>query len=329
MNGDWVNILNFAVRRIVTSVLLIASVVSVVFFMVHFAPGDPLSSMLSPTISASAAEATRAHFGLDRPVLDQYSIWIQNCLRGDFGISISHGRPVRELITEFLPNTMLLAFVAIVVEFIIGTVLSLVAIRRHRKIGGRFVSNTGLLLCTVPTFWVGVVLAGVCSFLLGILPSSQMHSIGAEDLSFAARLADLAKHIVLPALTIAIPGSAIIARYLTANLTRLQNEEYILFARSYGLKKKRLFCSYELPNAIAPLITFFGLELGTLLTGALVTETIYAWPGMGRLAVMAIGSRDYPLVMGCTVVAGAVVIIGNLIADLLYMLVDPRVRIKG
>ncbi|HUL43707.1 MAG TPA: ABC transporter permease [Bacteroidota bacterium] len=329
MNLDWEKILRFTLRRVGMSMLLVASVITIVFFIAHLAPGDPLSSMFSPTISPSVAEVTRAQFGLDKPILVQYFVWVRNCLRGDFGNSISHGRPVGELIASFLPNTILLASVAIAVEFVIGIMLSLVAIRRQRKAAERIVSHASLLVCTIPTFWIGVMLVGVCSFVLGILPSSQMYSIGAEDFPLAVRLADLAKHIVLPALTIAIPGSAIITRYFTANLTKLQNEEYLLFARSYGISEKRLFCSYEFPNAAVPLITFFGLELGTLLTGALVTETIFSWPGMGRLTLMAIGSRDYPLVMGCTVVAGGVVIIGNLVADLLYILVDPRVRVEG
>ncbi|MEK6570816.1 MAG: ABC transporter permease, partial [Bacteroidota bacterium] len=164
---------------------------------------------------------------------------------------------------------------------------------------------------------------------LGIFPSSQMHSINSESLTTSGQILDLLKHLILPACTIAIPGGAGLARYFRSSLLRVQREEYIIAARSLGIKETVIFLLYKLPNAIGPIITIIGLELGTLLAGAIVTETMFAWPGMGRLTIMAIFARDYPLVLGCTLISGVVVILGNLLADILYATVDPRVRVPS
>jgi peptide/nickel transport system permease protein len=328
MKNGVLDILSFTAGRTVTSLVLVVCLVTLVFAMAHLAPGDPVTAMLSPTVPRSVASAVREQFGLDQSLPKQYLLWIGNCLHGELGTSISHQRPVSKLIGSFLPNTALLACAAVVIEFLAGVLLGMIAARYQKKWIDRVISQASLLLYTVPTFWIGVVLVAVFSYTLGLLPSSQMFSIDAENLLAGDRVMDLGRHLLLPALTIAIPGGAAVARYLRANLIQLQNEEYILYARSFGVSKWRMFFSYELPNAAGPIITLFGLEVGTLLTGALVTETIYAWPGMGRLAVMAIISRDYPLIMGCTIVAGVVVIAGNFMTDLIYMLIDPRVRAR-
>jgi peptide/nickel transport system permease protein len=321
-------VLNLVIRRAATGVLLVLCLLTLVFILAHSAPGNPITVMLSPTIPQSAANVMRKHYGLDKAILSQYFLWLRSCLQGDFGISISHQRPVGELIASFLPNTALLALAAIVIEFVSGIALGIVAARYKKKWLDQVISQTCMVLYAVPTFWIGIVLVTMFSYILGLLPSSQMLSVGADNLPAGERFLDVGKHLLLPAVTIAIPGGAAITRYLRANLLRIQDEEFILYARSYGISRRRIFYSYELPNVAGPIITLFGLEIGTLLTGALVTETIYAWPGMGRLAVMAIVSRDYPLIMGCTIVAGVVVIIGNFMADIIYILVDPRVRMR-
>ncbi|MBI1804106.1 MAG: ABC transporter permease [Ignavibacteria bacterium] len=321
-----IDIVYFTIKRMITGVLLVLCLLSLVFIIAHAAPGDPILSTLSPRVSASVAAEVREHFGLDKPLHVQFTEWMRNCLVGNFGVSISHGRPVGELVATFLPNTIVLALVAIVIELVLGLFIGLMAARHEGSFLDRCVSSGSMVLFTLPTFWIGIVLLAVFSYALGLLPSSQMFSIGAERLAFNERTIDFIKHLILPAITVAIPGTAALTRYFRASLIKLQHEEYLTYATSFGVPRRKVFLSYELPNAVGPVVTLLGLELGTLLTGALVTETMYAWPGMGRLAVMAIVSRDYPLIMGCTVVAGAVVILGNCLADVLYMLIDPRVE---
>jgi peptide/nickel transport system permease protein len=252
-----------------------------------------------------------------------------NVLKGNLGVSFSHQRPVIEVIASFFPNTALLALTAIAIELALGISLGALAVRFHGSQFDKLVSNAGLIVYTLPTFWVGLLLLTVLSYALGLFPSSQMHSVNSESLTTPERILDVLKHLLLPACTIAIPGGAGIARYFRSSLMRVTREEYIIAARSFGMKERTIFFLYEVPNAIAPVITLLGLELGTLLAGAVVTETMFAWPGMGRLTILAIFSRDYPLVLGCTLVSGVVVILGNLLADVLYSIVDPRVRVPS
>jgi peptide/nickel transport system permease protein len=318
-----------AVKRILVAVPLLFGLLTIVFLISRVAPGDPVSLFLSPTISPNVADELRRQFGLDRPILTQYADWLLSISKGNLGVSFVHQRPVVEVIGQFLPNTVLLAVSAIVIELFVGIFFGAWAARHQGSVVDRLISNATLVVYTLPTFWVGFILLAVFAYALGFLPSSQMHSIDSDSLSDVERIADVAKHLVLPACTIGIPGGAGIARYFRSSLMKVGGEDYILAARSMGLNRRTIFFRHELPNAIAPVITLLGLELGTLLAGAIVTETIFAWPGMGRLTVMAIFSRDYPLILGCTLVSGVVVIVGNLLADLLYAAVDPRVKVPA
>jgi peptide/nickel transport system permease protein len=316
-------------KRLASAIPLLLGLLTIIFLISRLAPGDPVSLYLSPTVPAQVGDELRRQFGLDQPLFTQYIHWLSNAVQGNLGISFSHQRPVIQVIAEFLPNTAILGVAAIVLELLFGILLGALAVRYHGSIIDKFVTNTGLVVYTLPTFWVGFLLLAVLAYEFGLFPSSQMHSVNSEAMTPWMQTMDLMKHLFLPACTIAIPGGAGIAKYFRSSLMRVQREEYVMAARSMGVRERTIFLLYELPNAVAPVITILGLELGTLLAGAIVTETMYAWPGMGRLAVMAIFSRDYPLVLGCTLVSGVVVILGNLIADILYSIVDPRVRVSS
>ena len=317
----------FLIKRIVSAILLLFGLLTIIFLIAHLAPGDPVTTLLSPTIPSTVADELRHQFGLDQPIVVQYLHWLKNVVAGNLGVSFSHHRPVAQVIANVFPNTAILGLTAICLELILGVFLGMLAVKYHHSLIDKAISNAGLILYTLPTFWIGLVLLAVFSYGFGFFPSSQMHSIGVEYLSPSEQLQDFLWHLMLPALTIAIPGAAAVARYVRPSLLNVQGDEYVTFARSLGMPQQKIFFFYKLPNAMAPVITILGLELGALLAGALVTETIFAWPGLGRLAVMAMFARDYPLIMGCTLVSGLVVIVGNLIADLLYSIVDPRVRI--
>ncbi len=316
----------FIQRRIFSASLLLGGMLTLIFFAAHLTPGDPVNVFLSPNVPQNVANELRHQFGLDQNIVLQFGQWVRNALTGNLGISFAYRRPVLEVIAAVLPNTAVLAITAIVFELVLGLFFAAVAVRRHNSIVDTMIRNAALVVSTQPTFWVGLLLLAMFSFAFGLLPSSQMHSLGAESFSFGANLFDVGKHLVLPACTIAIPGSGAICLYFRQSLLKVRREEYMTYAHSVGLSNWALFVYYELPNALPPVISILGLEIGTLLSGAIVTETLFAWPGMGRLTVLALSARDYPLIMGCTLVSGVFVVVANMIADLLYGTVDPRVR---
>jgi len=279
-------------------------------------------AFISPTIPQSVKEHLRAQLGLDRSVLEQYFAWLRLVLSGDLGLSFTRNAPVLEVIGDVFPNTVILGSAALFMEIILGVLLVLPTFFYEGKWIEKVFTNLMLVVYTLPSFWTGVMLLIVFSYGLGLFPSSQMYSSG-EFGSFI----DLLRHVVLPALTAAIPAAAGFARYLRANVSSVMTQDYVLAARSMGLSDWRIFRSYVLPNALSPIVSLIGIEIGILLTGVLVTETLFSWPGMGQLTVTAIFSRDYPLILGCTLVSGIVVIAGNLISDIINAVVDPRIRL--
>jgi peptide/nickel transport system permease protein len=312
-----------------SAAVLLFGLLTLIFFISHASPGDPVRAILPPNVSSAVADELRNQFGLNESVTVQYLRWIQNAVMGNLGYSFRHQQSVSEVIRDFLPNTMMLAFTAIIIEILAGIILGYLAFRYYRTTFDTFLSNFCLILYTLPSFWIGYLLLAAFAVALGFFPLSQMYSVESENLSLAGKFSDIAAHLVLPACTIAIPGAAGIARFFRSSLLQTSREEYVIFAKSFGLPNRKIFFFFQTPNAIASVITFIGLEIGTLLTGAIVTETIFGWPGMGRLAVQAIFARDYPLIMGCTLASGIVVILGNFIADVAYMFIDPRVRLTS
>ncbi len=253
--------------------------------------------------------------------------WLSSVLTGELGHSFAHNAPVTEVILRVFPNTVLLGGTALVLECILAVLLAAIAVREVGSRMDRSVSTLTLVVYSLPSFWVGIVLLWIFSYSLGVFPSSQMYSIGAEDLDGTEALIDLLRHLALPAFTVAIPGAAAITRYLRTNITETLGEDYVVAATGMGLSKARVFRSYVLPNSIGPAVSLLGIEVGVLLTGVLVTETLFAWPGMGRIAVMAIFARDYPLILGCTLLGGIVVVAANILSDVLRAWIDPRIRI--
>ncbi|MEK7250021.1 MAG: ABC transporter permease [Bacteroidota bacterium] len=316
------SLLKYASRRILEAIPLIFGLVTIVFFLSRLLPGDVTDALISPTIPQSVKEHLRGELGLDRSVLEQYFAWLRLVVSGDLGLSFTRNAPVLEVIGDVFPNTVILGSAALLIEIILGVLLVLPTFFYEGKWIEKVFTNLMLVVYTLPSFWTGVMLLIVFSYGLGLFPSSQMYSSG-EFGSFI----DLLRHVVLPALTAAIPAAAGFARYLRANVSSVMTQDYVLAARSMGLSDWRIFRSYVLPNAISPIVSLIGIEIGILLTGVLVTETLFSWPGMGQLTVTAIFSRDYPLILGCTLVSGVVVIAGNLISDIINAVVDPRIRL--
>lgn len=311
----------YILRRLGEILPLLFGLLTVVFFLARLMPGDATDALISPTIPASVREQLREQFGLDRPLVDQYVSWIRSALRGDLGVSFTRAEPVTTVIAGVLPNTLVLGGAALLIEVVLGVLLALPVLWLHGTRREQLLSRLLLGVYAIPSFWIGMILLMVFSYWLGWFPSSQMYSSDQYG-SFS----NLIAHLVLPALTIAIPAAAALARYMRSSLQNVQRQEFVLFARSLGLPRTKIVRSYILPNAASPLIALAGVEFGVLMTGVLVTETLYSWPGMGQLTVHAIFARDYPLIMGCVLVAGVVVAIGNLAADVANAILDPRLR---
>ena len=306
---------------------MMLGLLTLVFFLARLLPGDAATLYISPGIPPAVAEHLRSQFGLDRPLWNQYVAWLSSTLRGDLGYSFSHLAPVNDVLRDVFPNTLLLGITALILECLLAFLLATVTVRHVGSRLDRFLSGVILVTYSLPSFWLGIILLSLFSFSFGILPSSQMYSHGAKELGGLTAFADMLKHLVLPALTAAIPGAAAIARYLRTSAAGTLGEDFVVAATGMGLSHRRVFQSYVLPNSIGPVLSLLGTEIGVLLTGILVTETLFAWPGMGRIAVMAVFARDYPMVLGCTLLGGAVVVAGNIFADFMRAWIDPRIRI--
>jgi len=321
--------ITYLIKRILGAVPLLLALVTLVFLITRLLPGDPTLLFISPKVPPHVAAQLRTEFGLDQPMMVQYVRWVTGLASGNLGFSFTHQRAVVDVIGGAFLNTALLAGAAIVLELVIGVLIGILAARYRHSFLERWISYGGLVIYTMPAFWVATLLLLLFSRALGILPSSHMHSIGTEHLNTFEYYLDLLKHLILPALTLALPGAAGLARFVHTQLAITARQQYISTARSFGFSDRRILLTYALPNALLPLITLVGLELGGLLSGALVTETIFAWPGIGRITVTAIFARDYPLILGCTIISGIAIILGNLIADVLYTAVDPRVKVTS
>ncbi len=318
----------FIAKRLVQSAVLVLIVLTITFFLLHLAPGDPMARYFNPDISPETVQMIKERLGLDKPLIEQYFRWIGSFIRGDFGVSLAYNVPVRSLLADAIPNTLRLTIAALLLHIVIGMALGIVSAARRYSFFDRFSTVAALFIYSIPSFWLGLMLILLFSLKLGVLPSSHMQSIGAEQLSGIALFADRLRHLVLPAFVLGIASAASMARYMRGSMLDVLREDYIRTARAKGLPEGTVFLKHALKNAAIPIVTIIGLSLPFLLGGAVVTEKIFSWPGMGRLTVDAIYARDYPVVLAVNFVVAFMVISGNLLADIGYALLDPRITLK-
>ncbi len=317
-------------RRLLSSLLLILALLSLVFFLIHAAPGDPLDLFTHPDLTDQQRELIRERLGLDRPLVEQYGRWLGGViLRADFGTSLRQHRPVAEIIAEAIPNTLLLTVAAYLVHMVTAVAVGVLLARHRGHPAERAVTVGGLAVYSLPSFWLGLMLILVFSRHLGWFPAGGMMSADAAFLSGGARLLDRLHHLVLPVLMLGVGSAMGTARYVRNSVAEALGQDYVLAARAKGLPERTVLVKHALRNGLLPVITLVGLSFPFLLGGAVVAEVVFAWPGMGRVAIDAIWARDYPVIMGTTALAAVMVVLGNLLADLLYGLADPRVRLKG
>lgn len=323
----------FLLRRLAGAVPLVLGIATIVFFVLNLAPGDPASIYTSPTVSPDALEQMRRNMGLDQPVHVRYVRWMGSMLQGDFGVSFARNQPVRDVIRQILPNTLVLSFVAITLAFSVGILIGVLqAVRQNTATDGAL-SVVSLFFYSMPSFWLALML--ILVFSLGArnlwgwpiwFPASGMTSIEYAFLSPADRFRDRVMHLVLPASSLALVLAAGIARYTRGSMLEVVRQDFVRTARAKGLPERTVILKHALRNALIPVVTLLGLYLPFLFSGTVFIETVFAWPGMGKLVVDAILARDYPVVMAGAFIFAVMVVIGNLVADLLYSVVDPRIR---
>jgi peptide/nickel transport system permease protein len=320
----------YLLRRLVTAILLIGALLSVVFVLIHAAPGDPLDRVSHADLDAEQRAVMRHNLGLDQPLLAQYGRWLDAfLLHGDLGLSLRQHRPVADILAEAIPNTLLLTVAAYLLHML-AAIGGGVWLARHRHDPlERVVTVTGLSVYSLPSFWLGLMLILVFCRGLGWLPTGGMSSPDAAFLSWPQRLWDHLRHMILPVSVLGLGSAMGTARYLRNSLVEVFEQDYILAARAKGLPEKVVMGKHALRNGLLPVITMAGLSFPFLLGGAVVTEVIFAWPGMGRVTIDAVWARDYPVIMATTALSAVMVVLGNLLADLFYAVADPRIRIAG
>lgn len=323
----------YVTRRLLAAIPLLLGIATLVFFVLGTAPGDPASYLLSPGMTAEVAAQIRANFGLDQPLPVRYVKWLGAMLSGDFGYSFSFGRPVADVIVALLPNTLLLSGLALLVSFVGGVVLGAVQAARQGSATDSALNVVLLFFYSMPSFWLALMLMLVFSvFARGPwdwpfwLPVSGMTSMDHATLGAVDRVLDRLWHLVLPVTTLALVLTASVARFMRASMLEVVRQDYVRAARARGLPERTVIFKHALRNALMPVITLAGLYVPLLFGGTVFVEYVFSWPGMGKAIVDAIVARDYPLVMATSFLFAALVVAGNLLADVLYAVVDPRVR---
>jgi peptide/nickel transport system permease protein len=309
----------YLLKRLLQSAILFWIVTVITFVIIRQAPGGP-AILANPDLSKKQIETLTVVLGLADPLYVQYGRWIGNVMRGDLGTSFNEGVPVWSLITERLPNTLLLSSVALVIAITLGMGLGILSAVKRNSWLDTFASTLGVLNLSIPAFWLGIVLILLFAVELKWLPVGGMPR--ARDWS----LLELARHLVLPSVVAGGFLMANVMRFTRSSMLEVSDQLYVTAARAMGIREHRVLLVYALKNAMLPVVTVIGLGLPQLFAGAAITETVFAWPGIGSLGIAAARSGDFPLIMGITLVVSFVVIVANLLTDLSYMLLDPRVK---
>lgn len=309
------------VKRILQAIPLLIVISIISFLLIKLAPGDPLQAFITPKMSTADIERIRQNLGLDKPIYLQYFYWIKNIFKGDFGYSLTNYRPVLDLILERIPATLGLMGASLLVSLVLGIPLGLLSATYKNKLIDNIITFFSYIGISIPSFWFAMILIYVLSLKLHLLPSIGMHSVGIEGSIF-----DVIKHGIMPCIVLSSQTLAVITRYIRSSTISQLEEDYVLVAYSKGLNKRQVIFKHVLRNAILPVITILGMSLPDLVSGAFITETVFGWPGMGRLGISSIMSYDYSVIMAITMFSSFLLILGNLLADVLYGVADPRIR---
>ncbi len=314
----------YILQRILVAIPVIFGVTVVAFFIMTLAPGDAVDMLISPGLSPEDIELKKKALGLDQPVFVQYMRWLQEMMSGNLGYSFTNRQPVTERIFDRFGPTFTLAMTATLISYIIAIPIGILsAVRQYSALdyGATIFSFLGV---SIPSFFFGLLMIYFFSLKFDLFPTGGMQSIG-KDFSWGDRIS----HLVLPTIVLSLQNTGVVMRYTRSSMLDVIRQDYVRTARGKGLKNRIVLIRHALRNALIPVITLVGLQIPFLLSGAIITEQIFNWPGMGRLTVEAINQRDYPTIMGLNLLIAVMVVIGNLLADIFYGVVDPRIRQQG
>ncbi|HBE9332610.1 TPA: ABC transporter permease [Clostridioides difficile] len=304
--------------KILIPMLILISILS--FGLLELAPGDPADAYINPLMSAQDIENIRVNMGLDKPVYIRYLNWLKNTLSGNLGISYINHMPVTEQIMEKMVNTFILMGTSLIFSILVAIPLGIFLAVNKNSITSKISSIFNYIGVSIPSFWIGMILISIFSVKLNIFPSGGMHTIGNDSIG------DLVKHLVLPVITLGLYNTAIFTNYVEASVNEQLKKQYVVTARAKGLSEKVILFKHVLKNSLTSLVTILGMSIQKLVTGAFVTEVVFSWPGMGRLMIDSIFSRDYTVIMAITMLSALFLILGNLVADILYLLIDPKIK---
>ena len=314
-------IVRFLARRVLYSVIVLFGVAVVAFALVQLVPGDPVRVALGTRYTPQAYEALRTASGLDRPLLEQFFAYIGSALTGDLGVSFRDGTPVTTTLLERLPATLSLAIAGIVIALLIALPAGIYSALCQGRLSDAIVRVASQFGVSIPDFWMGILLIGLFATTLGWLPTSGYRPLFADPAGWLS-------HIVLPAITIGVVSGAIMTRYVRSAVLEVATMPYVRTARSKGLPPRTITLRHTVRNALVPILTIIGIQLATILGGVIVVEVVFAWPGLGRLVFNAVAARDYPVIQGAVLLIAALFLLINLIVDVLYAVVDPRIRLS-
>ncbi|MBO0662871.1 ABC transporter permease [Jiella sp. MQZ9-1] len=312
----------FLLGRLWQSLVLLVIVSVIGFFVLNLAPGGPLSQFaLTPGMSDAQLARIAHQMGLDRPLPVQYWEWFTRLLQGDWGRSYRDNQPVLTVIWSHLLATLLLMGTSTVISVLIGTWVGVLGALRRYSVFDYAATVGAMVALSIPTFWFGLIAIYLFSLRLGWLPAGNMYTIGDGS------LLDYAVHLIMPSVVLALVNVAVWSRYMRTAVLDVMTQDFIRTAKAKGLTRTAVLTRHILRNALVPMVTLLGLQLPTILGGALVTETVFTWPGMGRLFLDSLGYSDYPVVMGLLMLSAILVLIGNLLADIVVAVIDPRIRL--
>ncbi|MDC7126065.1 MAG: ABC transporter permease [Spirochaetales bacterium] len=308
-------------KRLLITIPILLFVTLFNFILISLAPGDPVDAFFNPNATAADLEAKRASLGLDKPMIYQYFVWLGNVLHGDFGYSYSSYEPVTKILSYRIGPTLLLMGISMLVAYIIAIPIGIISATKQYSALDHTVTGLSFIGISVPSFFFGLFGIFIFSLNLHWLPTGGMYSLGK-----AADFGDRVKHLILPVAVLSLSISGKMVRYVRSSMLDVLNQDYLRTARAKGLKEVIVIGRHALKNALIPIITVIGLDIPLLIGGAVVTEQIFQWPGIGQLTIQSINSRDYPVLMAINLLSALFVVASNLLTDLAYRIVDPRIK---
>ncbi len=319
--------LRYAASRLLQGLALVLAVVVLNFVLVHAAPGDPVETIAGASggMSPELMAELRTQYGLDRPLPVQLGVYLGKVLRGDLGYSYFFNLPVTQMIAERVPATLLLVLSSVLLAFVVGTALGVLSSRRPNGLLSQFITVLSLVGFAAPVFWIGIMLVILLASVFPILPVAGMRSIDSSGGGLADVL-DVAHHLVLPTITLSLVYLAQYSRLARSSMLDVLGSDFIRTARAKGLAERVVLYKHALRNALLPVVTVLGLQFGNVLAGAILVETVFNWPGLGRLAFDSVLRRDYPTILGVLLFSSIVVVVMNQLTDLCYRLIDPRIK---